>query len=88
MNLTAKDYEAFGHQCAVYLSNAGAVAGDAQIDAAFAAIGVLRVSEGREQTGDVLAGAGRIPTPTGRDPRRPRIQDGMTHSDGVGEVAS
>ena len=44
-NPTHFDYQAFGVQCSSFLSGARDVAGDAQIDAALAAIGVLRVAD-------------------------------------------
>jgi len=67
---------------ASYLSGAGCAAIDAQIDLAMAALGVLRTDEVRRQTGDALTGAGRIPTRTGRGPRRSPQPDGMTRKDG------
>lgn len=81
-NPTNLDYQAFAVQCSAYLSGAGAVAWDAQVEAAQAAIGVLRVAEERAKSGGALTGAGRHPTPKGRGLRRSAKPDGMTRKDG------
>lgn len=53
---------------------------------AFAALDALKqalvVGLMLSETGDALAGAGRIPTQTGRGPRRSRKPDGMTRTEG------
>ena len=75
----------FVNQCREWHGKFGGVAIDAQISAAWHAVGVLARHE--ILTGGALTGAARNPTPKGRGPRRSSEPDGKTRKDGETEAA-